>query len=325
MSKLSVISCFSCAFSVLLASGTASALEKEIWFVSDIVNCSSSTNSNKVAAIIKARAAAGSIIFTTEANNCRDYDDAYTTYFNTWLTNAKGNNTWVAGDNWRGVPGNHDYYSSSYQDDFLATAFHNIMNLDADEPTYRFDTDIHPNWVIYGLDSELEEQYEPPTTARNLYTETGDLLYNLAYVHRPCSLAYSHRPAFSNGAKHRGDRLFEPLMGLLRDTKNDIIVSGHEHLYERLKVSEATGNMLQIVAGVGGSSLDSTVTPDTTFPLGDVTVSGGFTSSRNYYGALRIVLKDSSYTVEFYRTSSSSTSGVLADSYSAECSFYPVE
>src|SRR5258705_419770 len=48
-----------------------------------------------------------------------------------------------------------------------------------------------------------------------------------------CTLAYFHKPLFSSGGAHGDDLTVKPLWDALYGANADVIVSGHDHDYER--------------------------------------------------------------------------------------------
>jgi hypothetical protein len=75
-----------------------------------------------------------------------------------------------------------------------------------------------------------------------------------------CTLAYWHHPRFSSGA-HGSTRSVQPLWQALADAGAEIVMSGHDHDYERFAALDANGapdperGMRQFVVGTGGASL----------------------------------------------------------------------
>jgi hypothetical protein len=75
-----------------------------------------------------------------------------------------------------------------------------------------------------------------------------------------CTIAYWHHPRFSSGW-HGSDRKFVPIWQLLYDNDVDLVLSGHDHDYERFSpmtpdgVADTTRGITEIVAGTGGEEL----------------------------------------------------------------------
>ena len=73
-----------------------------------------------------------------------------------------------------------------------------------------------------------------------------------------CTLAYWHVPLYSSGG-HRPDRRMRAAWQLLVDAGAELVLSGHDHDYERFAPQDADGNvdhsrgMRQFVVGTGGA------------------------------------------------------------------------
>ena len=85
------------------------------------------------------------------------------------------------------------------------------------------------------------------------------LLADLAANPAACTLAYWHHPRFSSGA-HGNDPTVAPLWEALHDAGADLVLAGHDHLYERFAPQDASGaadptGPRQITVGTGGKNL----------------------------------------------------------------------
>lgn len=75
-----------------------------------------------------------------------------------------------------------------------------------------------------------------------------------------CTLAYWHHPRFSSGAEHGDDPEMTDIWQTLQDAGTDIVLSGHDHDYERFAPQDANGavdpahGIREFVAGTGGAS-----------------------------------------------------------------------
>lgn len=316
-SDLTAIVSGACACGFLLTAQTAVAEEWELWFVSDILaadyrtmECSENQEQAKKAAdIVKNRMRSDAMLLTTEVNNCRDYDGAYDRFD----LGAYGfeDDSW-----WSPVPGNHDYYykdsDGKWTSNGLATAFHTRLGMEAS--SYTWGGFALGPWFIFGLDSELNDNtyYTMDYQASALQSE---LVYRYVWG-SPCQVGFFHRPAFSNATKHPNDRLDEGITNILTTSRVELVLSGHEHVYERLAPIDG---MVQIVAGTGGAGVDSGRAFEDNYPRGQ-TSSGYQDRLNNKYGVVRLVVRsDGTYLVEFYRVSSQSSNGVLTDTYSGVC------
>ena len=106
---------------------------------------------------------------------------------------------------------------------------------------------------------------------------------------KPCTLVSWHSPRYSSGYRHGSDSSTDWMWDMLVNSGAEIVISGHEHAYERfgpIGTSDNASNtgMVQFVVGTGGKSLESawgTIQPNslarnnTTFGVLMVTLSEG--------------------------------------------------
>jgi acid phosphatase type 7 len=85
---------------------------------------------------------------------------------------------------------------------------------------------------------------------------------NLARHRTRCTLAYFHQPRFSSVRRERGEtENVRPLWRALYRAGVDLVLNGHEHVYERFAPQSPRGaldrrhGIVEIVAGTGGHSL----------------------------------------------------------------------
>jgi hypothetical protein len=145
----------------------------------------------------------------------------------------------------RPVPGNHEYeggYDNEYFDYFGAAAG------EKGKGYYSYDLGA---WHIIALNTMISVRPESPQ---------GEwLAADLTKNKRFCTLAYFHHPRFSSGPHHTSDRAIQ-LWETLSDAGVDVVVSGHDHIYERFAPMTAHGHtdyntgMREFVVGTGGAS-----------------------------------------------------------------------
>ncbi len=110
-----------------------------------------------------------------------------------------------------------------------------------------------------------------------------------------CALAYWHHPLFSSGSVHGGDAAMRPIWQLLYDAGVDVVLSAHEHNYERFAPQDANGRpdpergIREFVVGTGGASHYPFGAP---LPLSEK-------RNATTFGVLSLVLKLRSYRWEF--------------------------
>jgi len=107
-------------------------------------------------------------------------------------------------------------------------------------------------WHVIALNSEVPMT---PGSAQLLWL-AADLRANP----RRCTLAYMHRPRFSSG-KHGGSERVRYAWKVLYENGVDVVLAGHDHLYERFAPLTPDGELdpqrgiVSFVIGTGGSPL----------------------------------------------------------------------
>jgi hypothetical protein len=127
-----------------------------------------------------------------------------------------------------------------------------------------------------------------------------------------CTIAYWHSPFFgSDSSQHSND---EPNMGawvkMLSDNKVDLVLQGHNHLYERFDPQDYTrtakaDGMRAFVVGTGGIGFYSFTS----------TAPNSVVRNANTYGVLKLTLKEGSYDWKFQPVSG----GTFTDSGTGNC------
>jgi hypothetical protein len=143
------------------------------------------------------------------------------------------------------VPGNHEYeegYIDAYFDYFGAAAGPRGKGY----YSYRIGA-----WHIVALNSMLDAS---PDSRQGKWL-ADDLARNRAH----CTLAYFHHPRFSSGP-HELRQSAADLWTTLSDAGVDVVVNGHDHIYERFGPMTKDGDrdnekgMREFVVGTGGTS-----------------------------------------------------------------------
>ncbi|MBQ0978822.1 DNRLRE domain-containing protein [Micromonospora sp. M61] len=146
----------------------------------------------------------------------------------------------------RPSPGNHDYNTSG------ATGYYNYFGTSAGPSGrgyYSFDLG---NWHIVSLNSNISMSAGS--------TQEQWLRADLAANSKPCTLAYWHHPLFTSSSNHAPSTSTRPLYQALYDHNADVVVWGHNHVYERFAPmnpsggADASRGMRSFVAGMGGAS-----------------------------------------------------------------------
>jgi acid phosphatase type 7 len=77
-----------------------------------------------------------------------------------------------------------------------------------------------------------------------------------------CELVYWHHPLWSSGVEHGGETSMRPLWTVLFQAGVDVVLNGHEHLYERFAPMRPSGRyapqdgVRQFTVGTGGAAID---------------------------------------------------------------------
>lgn len=177
------------------------------------------------------------------------------------------------------TPGNHEYNGgvSGYFKYWGPRAGHGRNGY------YSFD---YNGWHIVSLNSETDAR---PGSAQARWLEA-----DLRNTSADCILAFFHRPAFSS--RHRsGAGNARALFKLLYEHRATLVLSGHNHFYERLAPMNPGGQLeprrglRQFVAGTGGAVNKPVVTR--------VSYSEALVSSQ--FGVLRLELRQARYSWSF--------------------------
>lgn len=193
------------------------------------------------------------------------------------------------------VPGNHDYV------DGRADAFLGYFGAaSGGGPDGTFARRLGP-WLLIGLDSNasaagLDRQYA--------WLEAG----LEANRDASCVVALWHHPLFSSGLHRGSGRQMQRFWELLDGHGADLVLSGHEHFYERFEPRRADGERArsaprQFVVGTGGARLFGFWRPP-------------YRSSARIlrHGVLELRLDDASYAWRFL-----GTDGRVHDAGTAAC------
>jgi hypothetical protein len=197
------------------------------------------------------------------------------------------------------VPGNHEYKSAGAQPYFAYMGSHAGA---AGKGWYAFDVGT---WRVYALNANCDQVGCGPGSAQETW-----LRQDLATHPAACVAAIWHQPLFSSGY-HGGSPAVRPLWQDLYDAGADLVISGHDHDYERFAPQRPDGTadpvtgIREFVAGTGGGTPRPFATAQ---PNSEVRHSGT-------YGILRLTLLPGSYSWEFVPVAGSTWS----DSGSASC------
>jgi hypothetical protein len=157
------------------------------------------------------------------------------------------------GDRVRAVPGNHEYRTAGaagYFDFFNGPGGATGRAGERGRGWYSFDAG---GWHVVALNSECTEITGGCGPGS---PEEAWLRADLAAHPAACTLAFWHEPRFSSGP-HSDQPLVAPLWQALQDAGADLVLSGHDHHYERFARQDAGGaadprGLREFIVGTGG-------------------------------------------------------------------------
>ena len=148
------------------------------------------------------------------------------------------------------APGNHEYQTAG------AAGYFGYFGSAAGDPTKGYYSYNLGDWHIVVLNSNSN------CTTISCSASSAQvqwLVADLAANPKTCTLAYWHHPRFNSGSDHGNDVNVAPFWNALYNAGADVILNGHEHVYERFApqtpnaVASAIG-IRQFTVGTGGAS-----------------------------------------------------------------------
>ena len=180
------------------------------------------------------------------------------------------------------VAGNHDYYTAGaipYYDYFGAQAGPRSLGY------YSYDLGA---WHIVVINSSVD------VVAGSVQEKW--MRADLAATRQSCSLVMFHHPLYSSGPTG-GSSKMRPMYQAAYDLNVDLIITAHEHVYERFKPQDANGNVdlvrgiREFVIGTGGEgNASSAVTP---LPNSEARYGG------TTFGVIKLSLDPGSYSWQY--------------------------
>jgi len=183
-------------------------------------------------------------------------------------------------DRTRPSPGNHEYETAG------AAGYFSYFGSNAGpsgQGYYSYDV---AGWHVVALNSNI--------SAREGSAQYEWLRADLASNQTACAAAYWHHPLFSSG-DHGNYSVMRSMWRLLQENGVDVVISGHDHDYERFGPQTADGQpdaergIRQFVVGTGGKSLDvfKRIQPNSEV------------RDSSTYGVLKLTLRSAGYDWEF--------------------------
>jgi hypothetical protein len=191
------------------------------------------------------------------------------------------------------VVGNHEYLTSGDGDctqaNAGATGYFDYFGAAAGtrgQGYYSFDVGA---WHLIALNSNCGD-----AGGCGASTPEGQWLAQDLAAHRNrCTLAYWHIPLFSSGG--RAAQNTAPFWSQLYDAGADVVLTGHDHIYERFApqrpdgLADAQNGIREFVVGTGGANHTSIAVVEPNSEVRDVTT----------FGVLELTLSDGSYAWRF--------------------------
>jgi len=178
--------------------------------------------------------------------------------------------------------GNHDYKSHE------ANPYFQYFGENAGPPGLGYFSYGIGEWHVVSLNSNIEAKSWG-------WAQENWLRANLNRNPSACVVAYWHTPRFSyTGGRRSENAYLNNLFQILYQYGVSVLISGHDHLYERFSPQDPYGKadvngVRQFIVGTGGDKL-----------YGDASASSNSeVHNRTTYGVLKLTLKFKSYDWEF--------------------------
>jgi alkaline phosphatase len=202
----------------------------------------------------------------------------------------------------RPSPGNHEHLT------YDAAPYYEYFGKNAGSPSKGYYSYDVGEWHAIALNSEIVVNGLFSDAERTAQLEW--LAQDLKANPKKCTVAYWHHPRFSSGW-HGSDRRLASFWSILYDAGVDLVLSGHDHHYERFHPQTPTGvadsarGVVQIVAGTGGGEIRGLRDP--LVPHSAVRVQG-------HFGVVKLTLG-----AEEWRSAFLATNGGVYDASGGKC------
>ncbi len=191
------------------------------------------------------------------------------------------------------VVGNHEYLTSGGTgcdaSNTAAAGYFQYFGSAAGDPGHGFYSYDIGTWHLIALNSNCGDA-GGCSSGTPQYTW---LAADLAAHQNACTLAYWHIPLFSSGGRAAAN--MRSLWTLLYDNNADVVLSGHDHIYERFAPQTSAGSLdnarglRSFIVGTGGANHTSIATIAANSVVRDAST----------YGILRLTLHPTSYDWSF--------------------------
>jgi hypothetical protein len=186
-----------------------------------------------------------------------------------------------------------EHYTPWGRQEFVKQALH-VWHLAHEDAVAGFYSYTLGNWHTVALNSNLavtagSDQY---------FWLMNDLAANKGSPTERCTLAYWHHPLFTSGPNGNNASMRD-MWNLMYHYGVDVVINGHDHLYERFDPQDPTGRrdlpagIREFIVGTGGA------------PLYDFVTSAPNSVARlKAYGVLQLTLRDVGYDSVFIQAGS---------------------
>ncbi|MBL8958335.1 MAG: Ig-like domain-containing protein [Gemmatimonadetes bacterium] len=180
--------------------------------------------------------------------------------------------------------GNHEYQTAG------ASGYYGYFGAAAGDPTkgyYSYDLGA---WHVVVLNSNCTIVSCAVGSAQEQWLHA-----DLAATTKACVLAYWHHPRFNSGASHGNNTSVAPFWDALYAAGAEVILNGHEHLYERFApqtpsaVADPATGVRQFTVGTGGRAF---------YNLGTIQPNSQVRNNSTF-GVLKLTLGAGSYAWQF--------------------------
>lgn len=184
------------------------------------------------------------------------------------------------------APGNHEY-----QLDPKATGYYEYFGAAAGDPAKGYYDYTLGSWHVIVLNSNCAEV---GGCQEGSAQETW-LREVLAASRADCTVAITHHARFSSALAHGSALELQPLWQRLYESGADLVISGHDHVYERFRPQRPGGaadpafGLRQFVVGTGGRDHRNFGVP----------LPGSEVRNGTTFGVIKLTLRTGSYNWEF--------------------------
>ena len=204
------------------------------------------------------------------------------------------------------VAGNHEYGDTAACAPSSAAGYYSYFGAAAGDPTKGYYSYDIGTWHLIALNSNCAAIGGCSAGS----PEETWLKVDLATSSSACTIAYWHHPRFSAG-QTGDDTRTAALWTDLVNAHADLVLSGHDHTYQRFAPMDSSGNALatgvrELVVGTGGEEHHA-------LPLARPTLQ---VSNNTTFGILRLTLAPNAYAGQF---APAAGTGSFTDSFTGSC------